>query len=274
MKMQSRLAVVAAGLSLMLPAWAQSRQSVEVYVGGGGYLGVELRDVTSDDVASQKLDREAGVYIEDVRSGTPAEESDLRAGDIILEFSGLPVLSVRQFQRLVQDSPAGRTVELVLQRNNQKITKTIEVGHYPRFRGGHPRWFAGRIPEMDIEIPELEVLPEGRGNGFVFSTGRLRLGIRGESLTQQMAEFLGVPGGEGILVMEVMEGTPAASADLKAGDVIVSIDGKDVGEIRELSKKLSSGPHKLEIVRDKKERTVAVEIRKKEKQRKGRSVRL
>jgi S1-C subfamily serine protease len=51
------------------------------------------------------------------------------------------------------------------------------------------------------------------------------LGIRLGIPEPQMAEDLGLSEGEGILVREVMDGTPAQEAGLEAGDVIVEIDG-------------------------------------------------
>ena len=58
------------------------------------------------DVGDLGLEQESGVLIESVLPDTPAEEADLRQGDVVLAYAGQPVLSVRQFQRLVSDTPA------------------------------------------------------------------------------------------------------------------------------------------------------------------------
>ena len=58
-----------------------------------------------------------------------------------------------------------------------------------------------------------------------FFSGRMRLDIVGGNLTEQMGNFLGVPGKRGILIMEVRPNSAADHSGLKAGDVIKSVDG-------------------------------------------------
>ncbi len=59
---------------------------------------------------------------------------------------------------------------------------------------------------------------------------RSYLGVGIQPVTSSLAEEFGVPVGTGVLVNNVFPKTPAAEADLKTGDVIVSVDGKDVAE--------------------------------------------
>ncbi len=63
---------------------------------------------------------------------------------------------------------------------------------------------------------------------MTLGAGRGRLGVRIESLNPDLASALGTSGSEGVLVLQVMDGTPAEKAGLKAGDVIVAVDGHDV----------------------------------------------
>ncbi len=101
-------------------------------------------------------------------------------------------------------------------------------------------------------------------------SGRPTLGVTGEELTSQLAGYFGVKQGKGVLVSEVVAGSPAAQADLKAGDVVVAVDGKEVGTVAELRKavELKSGEEtrklNLTVVRDHHERTLPVELKKPE----------
>jgi S1-C subfamily serine protease len=81
---------------------------------------------------------------------------------------------------------------------------------------------------------------------------RTRLGIRGVDLTEQMGEHLAVPGKEGVLVIEVTADSPAAKAGVKAGDVIVAVNGRSVENVSELTQKLGEGDQELDVIRDKK----------------------
>lgn len=90
------------------------------------------------------------------------------------------------------------------------------------------------------------------------------MGITGGNLTEQLADFLGIPGKKGVLIAEIRENTPAKRAGLRAGDVIMSVDGYPVDSLSELSSLLKDDTHEMEIVRDKKvERvTLVLELKK------------
>ncbi len=67
--------------------------------------------------------------------------------------------------------------------------------------------------------------------------GRTRrgwLGVRIQSISDEIAENLGLKDQHGALVASVSPGGPAAKAGIKPGDVITSFDGKDVNEMRRL----------------------------------------
>jgi serine protease DegQ len=64
------------------------------------------------------------------------------------------------------------------------------------------------------------------------------LGINAEDLSGQLGSYFGAPDGAGILIREVRTGTAADKAGLKAGDVIVKVDGKPVHTLADLRAEL------------------------------------
>ena len=106
-----------------------------------------------------------------------------------------------------------------------------------------------------VETPELDFQIYSRGP---------QLGISGDELTPQLAEYFGVKAGKGVLVREVLTGTAAEKAGLKAGDVIVKVDGEAVstlGELRRALRKKREGKQvSLSIVRNRAEQTITVEL--------------
>jgi len=90
-----------------------------------------------------------------------------------------------------------------------------------------------------------------------------RLGVTLQPLTDQMADFLGVPGRKGALVTSVVEGSPAVGK-LKAGDVIVRADDQPIGDLGDLTRivrgRSEGGKLELKVVRDKKEIPVTVDL--------------
>jgi serine protease Do len=91
--------------------------------------------------------------------------------------------------------------------------------------------------------------------------GRLGVGI--QSLGPQLADYFGLGDQSGVLITRVREDSPAASGGLKAGDVILAVDGEtveDPGDVSRLVWGADTGPVAIRILRDRKERTLTVEL--------------
>ena len=90
------------------------------------------------------------------------------------------------------------------------------------------------------------------------------LGVQIQPVTSDVADALGLKQAAGALVTEPQSGSPAAKAGVKAGDVVVSIDGGAIKDSRELAQKvgtMSPGSSvKLGLIRDGKEQTISVTL--------------
>lgn len=226
----------------LLPASEQ----VVIISGRDAWLGVHLEDVTREKMAELKLREEYGAVVIQVEDDSPAAKAGLRPNDVILEYQGERVNSVAELARLVRETPAGRTVQLVISRDGQRqtLSTTLEPRQHLRREIRLPRI---RIPDINIEV---------------FS--RPRLGISADGLTPQLAEYFGVKQGKGVLVREVTSGSAAEKAGLKAGDVIVRVDNEAVEDVatlrRALGKKKGGESVTLSIVRNRQESSLTVEL--------------
>jgi predicted metalloprotease with PDZ domain len=227
---------------------------------GAAWLGVTLKDVTADKARDLKLPGEYGALVESVDADSPAAKAGLQKGDVIVEFAGERVRSEAQLRRLIRETPAGRTVSLQV------------------IRDGHDRAFSAKLQSrtghfnFNVQVPEIHITPPNTqlfdypGFNFLFDGRRPNLGISGDELTTQLATYFGVKQGKGVLVREVVVGSAAEKAGLKAGDVIVAVDGKSVATVAELRQALEIEPSKeehkvnLTVVRDRHEQTVPVEL--------------
>jgi len=79
-------------------------------------------------------------------------------------------------------------------------------------------------------------------------------------MTAQMAEYMGIDEVEGVLVTAVLEGTPASSAGIKAGDLITAVNGRKVKDPMDLRNSLKKGVQKLDLVRNRKKMSLEVNI--------------
>lgn len=95
---------------------------------------------------------------------------------------------------------------------------------------------------------------------FVWSTAKGRLGVMVMSLTPELRKHFGAPEDRGVLVAHVESGTPAATAGIEVGDVIVEVHGKkidDAADVRSALADVGKGQHaKIDLVRDGKPRTL------------------
>jgi len=216
---------------------------------GGSWLGVETREVTSDNAKELKLPGERGVVLGRIATDSPASKSGLRENDVITEINGQQVEGAMQFRRMIREIPAGRSVQLTVWRDGrtQKINVTLGKAeelrrNMTRVAPGMPGTFAFHVPDFpDLpEVAEIPEMPSMEFDGNMLYAGHPRLGIDAEDLAGQLGSFFGAPDGEGILVRSVNSGSPAEKAGVKAGDVITSLNGERIRSVGDLRQKLAA----------------------------------
>src|SRR6266850_4907382 len=147
----SALACAVALTGAVAPTTVAHGQSREPFVrafdvmNGSGRIGVTVRDIDSED--KQVRD---GVIVTDVDTGSPADKAGIKTGDVVMEFDGERVRSTRQFTRLVQETPEGRSVPATLSREGKKVTVTV-IPEHSTFDGD----FAMRL----LESPRARLVP-------------------------------------------------------------------------------------------------------------------
>jgi len=249
--------------------------NVEVIRMGGTWLGVRIDDVGTEAAEELKLDRAFGARIMEVIDGSPADKAGLRKDDVIVEFDGQRVPGTRALRRLVSETPEGRTVSLMVIRDGKQEKFDVEIEQRSARARGYSLGSADG-PDVNIEIPDIDI-PEMDLHGiegigphlkrFAFWGGP-RLGVSVQSLSGQLAEYFGVPEGEGILVNEVIKDTPAEKAGLKAGDVITRVAGdkvRDVGDLHDALEDHEGESVSITVIRDKSERSFDVTLDKPER---------
>ena len=269
------VAAAGAGAAFFPPAHAQATarapRALEIFGGRGSQIGVTVRDVEETDAKNGKLAAPGGVMIEEVSEESPAAKAGLKSGDIVVEFDGERVRSVRQFTRLVQETPVGRKTQAVVMRAGQRVNVTVEPrdGNGFVFADGKlsvlqdwSRDFPFDVPRPVAPTPPATPKPPVPPafpdfDTFVWRTNN-GLGITVGDLSQQLAEYFGTK--EGVLVTSVADNSAASKAGIKAGDVITSFNGSEVTSPSDLRQRIRAlqdgGEFTVGVMREKKPMTL------------------
>jgi len=92
------------------------------------------------------------------------------------------------------------------------------------------------------------------------------LGVNIQPITPEIAEGLGIKDTHGALVSDAQPDTPAAKAGIKPGDIVTKVNGQEVKDARDLSRRISSlapgASVKITVLRDGKEKDFSVSLAK------------
>ena len=238
-------------------------------------LGVMISDIDAKAATG-------GVQIDEVNDDSPAEKAGIKSGDVIVEYDGERVRSARQFTRLVQETPEGRTVKVALLRDGQRQTVDAtpensamtwnfgpEVDRAMREAERGMREFNFKVPDLEWQVDRDRDNREPRRFEYRLPGGMMphingsrgRLGVTVQSLTPELEEYFGAKSG-GALVSSVTKESAAAKAGVKAGDVITAINGRRVEDSDGLARELgdAGGETTIVLLRDKKEMTLKAVI--------------
>ncbi|TMB32564.1 MAG: Do family serine endopeptidase [Deltaproteobacteria bacterium] len=181
-----------------------------------GFMGVQPQAITADMVDQLGLKSTRGALIAEVVPKGPASESGLKPGDVVVGLNGKPVNDPNQFQRDVGSVQPGQVAKVDVMRDGK--TRTFEVKLKER-------------PE-DNDLNERSPAP-----GNAESAPGDPLGLRVQNLTPDLAQRARVEEGtKGVVVTDVAPDSPAATAELEPGDVIVEVNRQEVGSVDQYKK--------------------------------------
>ncbi|MBI4204802.1 MAG: DegQ family serine endoprotease [Betaproteobacteria bacterium] len=201
------------GLSFAIPIDVAIRVQKDLLQHGKvsrGRLGIGIQTVDQALAKSFGLDQPAGVVVNAVEQGSPADKAGLKPGDIVLKFGGKDVGRPNDLPTLVAETKPGTRTELEIWRKGGRKTLTVTVGELP-----------------DDTVASTKK-PASAQNGNP-------AGLAVRPLTPEERKQAKTEGG---LVVENAEG-PAARAGIQPGDVIVRVNEKAVENAEQLRQALS-----------------------------------
>ena len=161
----------------------------------------------------------AGVFVNQVTPGGPADRAGVREADIITAFNGKPVKTGDDLLNMVSETPVGARVPVTVLRDGKRVELTIEVGDRAKIVAANLR-------------PGEESGEEGSGE----EGQPVKFGLSVQNLTGSERESLNFKESGGVLVTGVDDGSFADDLGIRRGDIIVAINRQPVDSVDSVRK--------------------------------------
>lgn len=184
-----------------------------------GYIGVQISSVDEVSAKSYKLDKVAGVIVQKVLEGSPAEKAGLEIGDVILDLDGMPVNTSNELQSRVSMHKAGDDVKLKILRDGKAIYKTVTL---------KPRDEDSKTASNDVKTGKSEDDEINKPVKFE------KLGFSVSPVTTKVKEDLGID--KGIIINTVERYGEAASRGIVPNGVILKANNQEISTTGQFKK--------------------------------------
>ena len=186
------------------------------------WIGVQIQPLDNASASAMGLKSPDGALVSDVVKDGPAKKAGLKTGDVIIEFNHVQVKNVDHLRNTVSASKPNKRYDLIVIRDSRKKTLKVTLEEMP---GDDALATVSRPPAQTNE-----------------------LGIQVSSLSQSVIREYDISKGEeGVIVIAVVEGSIAAEAGIRIGDLITRVGTKKCNSprgfaalIKETQKKNSS----------------------------------
>jgi Do/DeqQ family serine protease len=189
------------------------------------WLGAKLQAVTADIADSMGLKRPSGALIANVAPGSPAARASLKPGDLIVSVDGQNVEDPNAFDYRFATKPLGGTARLGIVRGGREQAVTVALQIAP-------------------ELPREEIVIRSRSP---FS------GVKIANLSPALIDELQVRNAEeGVVVVDVDNGSYASNLGFQRGDVIQEVNGERITRTHDLERlsKTQNRAWRIVIVRN------------------------
>ena len=184
-----------------------------------GWLGITIQDLKGQLAEYYGVSGKIGVLVASVVPGDPADQAGIQPKDIITEINGEEVTSSRDLTKLAANLGVGDTAKVTILRNGKSKTLEIQIGKRP----------------MTMASASESRQKEKQGE----------YGFKVTDLTPEMARRLNIEETSGVIVVGVAPNSQADTAGVQQGDLIIEINHKDIGSVKDF-KALIDQPNKAD----------------------------
>lgn len=176
-----------------------------------GWLGTVVQELNPDLAATFNLQSTAGVLVSQVDPSSPAAIAGIHPGDVIKKLDNIPVNTISDLRNSVGMLSPGTRILIAVARDREEKLIPVTIGE----RGVNP----GQA------LPQISVGP--RSN---FTS----LGLSLQELSDNTSLQHGYQPGSGLLITNVVPGSPAARAGIEPGQLVEEINRRKVKKLSDL----------------------------------------
>ncbi len=209
------------GIGFAIPANAASNvidQLIKFGETKRGWLGVRIQEVTKEIAEVEKLKKPEGALVASVGQNSPAQKAGIKAGDIILEFDGKKINTMKKLPNVVASTEVGKSVELKIWRNKKLISKRLTLGRLEtseEFKETKPK-----IVKKDEEIESLKIAVREINDQDISS----------RNLDKKT---------KGVVITDISNRSPLANL-LSVNDIIIEVQKTPIKSVVDLEKIVNS----------------------------------
>ena len=172
-----------------------------------GSIGITFNEANSTNpITLKELGAPYGVIIEEVAAGSPAEKVGLQATDVITSVNGKPVRTGSDLVNPIVATPLGEKVKLTYVRDRKQHEALVTVEDRTKL------------------FPQASSREAGEEQGPAGDDAPVRLGLRVEAITPEIARRIGYDGRNGVLVTQIEPASFAEDIGFARMDIIVEVN--------------------------------------------------
>lgn len=203
------------GIAFAIPASVVKQVTDQLIASGSvtrGFLGVGIQDVSRDIAESVGLDSANGALVTEPTKDSPADKAGVKSGDVITQVDGKDIKDALDLSRTIAGKNPGTSVELSVWRDGKEQKITVELGKLDEAK-------IAQNDQQEQTQPDEPAAPAPTSVGLTL-----------------------VPNsdGDGLLIQDVDQSSPAAEKGFAVGDTILEVNNEKVSSVEEFEKAIQA----------------------------------
>ncbi|RKY06289.1 MAG: serine protease, partial [Planctomycetota bacterium] len=183
-----------------------------------GYVGIGMQEISADMAEFFKLENNKGVLITSITEDGPADKAGLKKDDVVIGIDDKKVEDPQDLKNIVGFTAPETEVEFAVIRNGKEKKVIVKVGS-----------------KADSELADTSDLGK-------------KFGLTVKTIDAAVADQHKATEGEGVVVVEVKPGSPAARAGIRGGMVIFSVNRNEVADVGQFNEAMKESEESKKVL--------------------------